>query len=144
QWGKTGRGDGELTFPTGLAVGPDGLVYVADNGNRRIQKFSPQGKFLARWGQGGEGPGQFGGTGADKLPPTFGRGPGFLAFDGMGLLNATDARGGKVHRFKPDGTLVSSWGSNADGPGGFGGRPKSPGPMGIAIDRQGRVWVAAT
>jgi DNA-binding beta-propeller fold protein YncE len=142
QWGKTGSGDGEFQYPAGLAVGPDGSVYVADNFNRRIQKFSPQGKFLAKWGTGGDGPGQFGGKGADKLPGAFGIGPGFLAFDGKGLLHATDARGGKVHRFRPDGTFVSSWGSSDDGPGGFGGRPKSRGPMGIAIDKQERVWVA--
>jgi sugar lactone lactonase YvrE len=142
QWGKTGTGDGEFKYPMGLAVGPDGSVYVADNVNRRIQKFSPRGKFLAKWGTGGDGPGQFGGKGARKQPPDFGAGPGFLAFDGKGILHATDARRGKVHRFKPDGTFVSSWGSSADGPGGFGSRPRSRAPMGMTIDRQGRVWVA--
>jgi sugar lactone lactonase YvrE len=142
QWGKKGQGDGELDHPTGLAVGPDGSVYVADNSNRRIQKFSPQGKFLAKWGQGGGGPGQFGGKGAEKQAPAFGTGPGWLAFDGKGLLYASDAHGGKVHRFKPNGDFVSSWGSNG-GPGGFGAGPKDRAPMGIAIDRQGRVWVAA-
>jgi DNA-binding beta-propeller fold protein YncE len=141
QWGKRGAGAGEFNYPTGLAVGPDGSLYVADNVNHRLQKFNAQGKFLAQWGKGGEGPGQFGGKGAEKMTD-FGIGPGFLAFDGKGLLHVSDARAGKVHRFKPDGIFVSSWGKGGDGPGGFGNTPRSRAPMGLAIDRKGRVWVA--
>src|SRR5262249_60173869 len=101
-----------------------GGVRRAPIAPRSIQKFSPQGKFLAKWGKGGGGPGEFGGKGAEKLPPAFGIGPGFLAL-GKGLLYASDPHGGKVHRFKFDGTFVSSWGVK-EGPGGFGGSPKSP------------------
>jgi DNA-binding beta-propeller fold protein YncE len=146
QWGKTGRGDGEFKFPAGLAVGPDGSVYLADDVNRRIQRFSPEGKFLGKWGKGGTGPGEFGGPGTEKLHPDFRTsGPSFLAFDGRGVLHATDGRGGRVHRFTADGKFLSAWGSNEDRPGAFGGRPKNlPGPTGIAFDGQGRVWVAAT
>jgi DNA-binding beta-propeller fold protein YncE len=143
QWGKKGTGAGEFQYPAGLAVGPDGSLYVADNVNLRIQKFSPQGKFLARWGKGGDGPGNFGGKGAEKLSrPPFGTGPGWLAFDSKGLLQVSDSRAGKVHRFKPDGTFVSSWGTTDDGPGGFGSRPTTRATMAITIDSQKRVWVA--
>lgn len=34
-----GSGPGELSNPTAMAVGPDGLLYVLDYGNNRIQKF---------------------------------------------------------------------------------------------------------
>ncbi len=144
--GKSGRGDGEFKFPAGLAIGPDGALYLGDDVNRRIQRFSPEGKFLSKWGKGGTGPGEFGGEGTEKLHPDFRTsGPNFLAFDSKGLLYATDGRGGKIHRFKTDGTFVSSWGNNDDKPGGFGGRPKNlPGPTGIVLDKQDRVWVAST
>ena len=145
-WGREGQGDGETISPAGLAVGPDGNVYLGDDVNRRIQKFSPEGEFLLKWGRGGAGPGEFGGEGTDQLPAGFRTsGPNFLAFDSNDILYATDGRGGKVHRFTTDGEFVSRWGDNEDKPGSFGGRPGNlPGPTGLCIDQQDRVWVAAT
>ena len=40
KWGTNGVGDGQLRRPMGLAVSPDGIVYVLAFGDRRIQKFS--------------------------------------------------------------------------------------------------------
>jgi DNA-binding beta-propeller fold protein YncE len=36
-----------------------GYVYVTDTGNDRVQKFTSDGKFIAKWGSSGSGPGQF-------------------------------------------------------------------------------------
>jgi tripartite motif-containing protein 71 len=47
QWGVWGGGAGQLRGPRGIAVGPDGTVYVADTINDRIQRFSATGQFLA-------------------------------------------------------------------------------------------------
>jgi DNA-binding beta-propeller fold protein YncE len=40
QWGTYGNQQGtNFIFPSGIAVGPDGSLYIADMGNYRIQKF---------------------------------------------------------------------------------------------------------
>jgi fibro-slime domain-containing protein len=43
-WGGEGTGEGEFQRPAGIAIGPDGSVYVADSHNHRIQKFAPWGE----------------------------------------------------------------------------------------------------
>jgi sugar lactone lactonase YvrE len=48
--GKADGGDpGQFSGPNGIAVGPDGDIYVADSNNSRVQKLSPSGKVLAIW-----------------------------------------------------------------------------------------------
>ncbi len=41
KWGTEGTGDGQFVYPGGVAVAPDGSVYVSDENNHRIQKFLP-------------------------------------------------------------------------------------------------------
>ena len=42
QWGTEGSGDGQFSWPAGVAVDGSGNVYVSDTLNHRIQKFSPR------------------------------------------------------------------------------------------------------
>ena len=45
-WGEPGDKPGQLNTPHSIAVDAQGNVYVADRGNRRIQVFDGEGKFL--------------------------------------------------------------------------------------------------
>jgi DNA-binding beta-propeller fold protein YncE len=47
-WGTRGDGEGQFLESTGIAIG-DGKVFVADNGNGRIQVFDLNGKFIRQW-----------------------------------------------------------------------------------------------
>src|SRR6516164_458298 len=45
-WGEPGDKPGQFDTPHSIAVDAEGNVYVADRGNRRIQVFDRDGKFL--------------------------------------------------------------------------------------------------
>ena len=48
-WGSLGNGPGQFDTPHGVAIAPNGEVYVADRGNRRIQVLDQSGKFLRQF-----------------------------------------------------------------------------------------------
>jgi tripartite motif-containing protein 71 len=43
----------------GIATDSDNHLYLADNSNKRIQKFTSDGIYLSQWGTEGTGPRQF-------------------------------------------------------------------------------------
>lgn len=49
-FGTAGADTGEFSQPQGIAIDPDGKVYVADTGNNRIQVFSHTGGFIGTVG----------------------------------------------------------------------------------------------
>ena len=46
-------------MPAGMALDSRGNLYILDTGNHRVQKFSPEGKYIASFGRQGQGPGDF-------------------------------------------------------------------------------------
>jgi len=48
-WGRRGKGPGEFNIPHSIAVDRQGLVYVSDRENNRIQIFDADGRFLRQW-----------------------------------------------------------------------------------------------
>jgi predicted membrane-bound mannosyltransferase/DNA-binding beta-propeller fold protein YncE len=57
--GIAGTAEGALSSPRNVAIGPNGLAYVADAGNNRIQVFDADGRFVRGWGSPGAEAGQF-------------------------------------------------------------------------------------
>ena len=53
EWGEFGSDPGQFYQPTEIEIGPDGTVYVLDNQNERVQKFSRDGEFILEWGNSG-------------------------------------------------------------------------------------------
>jgi DNA-binding beta-propeller fold protein YncE len=48
-WGRKGTADGEFDLVHDVALDSQGLVYVADRTNARVQIFDANGKFLRKW-----------------------------------------------------------------------------------------------
>jgi len=46
-------------MPAGVALDSRGNLYILDTGNHRVQKFGPDGRYLASFGRQGQGPGDF-------------------------------------------------------------------------------------
>lgn len=122
QVGTRGNGEAAFNFPTHLAAGPDRL-YVADAMNFRIQVLDASGRPLARFGQMGQGSGQF-------------SRPKGVATDGEGRVYVVDALFDNVQIFDRDEQFLMHWGEPGSAPGQFWL------PGGIAIDPHGVVYVA--
>jgi len=125
QWGGYGTGPTQFSYPTGLALGPGGDLYVADGGNNRVSRFTPDGQLVDSFGGFGGAPGQF-------------RGPDHLSFSPVnGDLYVADKSNHRIQRFTPDGDFVLEWGSLGTGPGQF------DIPWGVHVDASGDVWVTS-
>lgn len=146
EFGEKGESDGQFNQPGGMAFGPDGLLYVADQSNHRVQVFTAEGKFVRKFGAYGTEPGQFGGLGPKGSRLS---GPHFLVFDSHGDMFITEGAQGRIQKMTPEGKPLLAWGKNDELPGGFGGREKAnrnalPGPIGVTIDHQQRIWVSSS
>ena len=49
QWGTRGTGSGQFNTPHSIVIDRNDNVYVGDRGNRRVQVFDTEGKFLRQW-----------------------------------------------------------------------------------------------
>jgi DNA-binding beta-propeller fold protein YncE len=48
QWGKAGNGPGEFRLPHAIQISPEGIIYVADRENGRIEEFDLSGNYLGQ------------------------------------------------------------------------------------------------
>ena len=134
KWGGTGHGPGQLTYPEKLAFDAQGNLYVTEFGspsyggstgeNDRIQKFSPTGTPLARWGTLGSGPGQF-------------NGPVGIAIDQQGNIYVADVANHRIQKLSSAGQPLSQWHTVGSGVGEY-----TETGYDLALDANGNVYVS--
>ncbi|MFQ5969909.1 MAG: 6-bladed beta-propeller [Nitrososphaerales archaeon] len=125
KWGSTGSGDGEFSKPTAMAIDSQNNLYIVDTGNNRIQKFDSDGNFISVWGTLGQGTSQF-------------YDPRGIAVDSQDNVYVLDNGNNRVQKFDSDGNFIIEWGSKGSSARQF----DNPSTEGIAVDAQGRVYVA--
>jgi sugar lactone lactonase YvrE len=125
--GTFGSRPGEFTLVTDCVQDSQGNYYVSEYGEYdRIQKFSPQRKFLFQWGGHGGKLGQF-------------RRPQSLVIDEQDRLWVADACNHRIQVFDVTGStaqLVQHWGKPGTEPG------QLRYPYGLILDGQGHAYVA--
>jgi sugar lactone lactonase YvrE len=145
-----GNADGQVYAPRGLAMDSQGMLYVADAGNSRIQVFDTSSDiYFGKLGFYGSGNGQF-------------NAPSGIAIDSTFNLYVADANNHRIQRFAPDDSnSPSSWsfsgwlGSkdpNIETPGwlttGFGQASTREGefyrPFGVAVTENSELLVSDT
>jgi tripartite motif-containing protein 71 len=112
-------------MPSGVAIDPQGRIYVVDTSGSRVEIVSAAGRVLATIGRLG--------TGDDGL-----RRPRGIALDRQGTVFVADTANHRVQRFSALGEPLGPWGSIGSDPGEF------ILPTGLAFDSQGNLYVADT
>ena len=130
--GGEGSGPGQFKAPGGIAVAPNGDLYVADFHNQRIQQLRADGKFIRQWGT----------TGKSGIWSGEFNYPTDVALGADGTLLVGDGYNDRVQVFAPDGRYLRKWGGpfglNIYGP--FNGWFATV--TSLAVDRDGAVFVA--
>ena len=121
--GERGLAPGQFNWPTNIAIGPSGTLYVMDTMNFRVQILDPDGQVLNTFGEIGDGIGQF-------------ARPKGIAVDSEGNIYVVDAAFNNFQIFSPEGQLLLFVGSIGQQFGQFWL------PAGAYIDAQDRIYVA--
>ncbi len=132
-WGQFGDATfedlpgGYFNEPWGVAVAPDGSVYVTDTWGHRVQKFTADGKPLTHWGHYGQ---------AEDGYAFWG--PRGIDVDAEGNVYVSDTGNKRIVKFDADGVYITEFGTTGLGAGEFDEQ------VGVAVDSEGILYVTDT
>jgi len=114
KFGVYGTGEGQLNYPRGICIDPEGKIFVADYSNNRIQIFEPDGTFVS------------------MIPPEEGniKYPWGVAFDSDGNLHVACYGSNTIKVFTRERKFLEEYGQG-----------QLTGPAGIAVDEEGYSFV---
>ena len=131
--GSPGSSPGQFNAPRGIAVAPDGSIFVADSRNHRIQHFAPDGTLWNDWGT-------FADTETSNAPGGTFNEPWDVAVSQDGFVYVADTWNHRIQKFDYDGNFITAWGEF-----GVGETPyRLWGPRSVVVDNDGNVFITDT
>ncbi len=133
----------QLYFPRGLAYDSAGNIYIADSLNHRVRRISAAGLVFTVAGSGIRG---YAGDGGPALQAQLDR-PSGVAVDHQGNIYIADRDNHVIRKVAPEGHISTVAGSGVAGYSGDGGPAtiaQLNHPTAVAVDPQGRLWIADT
>jgi DNA-binding beta-propeller fold protein YncE len=122
EFGSDGEGDGQMMWPSSIALDENGNVYVSDEWLNRISIFDKDGNYLSKWGKAGSGDGEMSKPAGIEIH--------------NGTMFVSDTGNHRIQKFSLDGKYIGQFGSFGSGPGQFNM------PWGLCVDAEGSVYVA--
>ena len=115
----------KFSYPYGVALDGAGNIYVSDTWNHRIQKLSPEGEPLAKWGE----------YGAEANNFSY---PWGIAVDKLGNIFVADSANSRIIKDSQKGRQLLVIGKEGKQEGQF------HLPLAVALDGQGNIYVTDT
>ena len=116
QFGSQGSGDGQFNGPVNIAVDSEGMLYISDYNNHRVQVFTGNGQFVYSFGKKGSGQGEL-------------KGPIGVCVDAS-YVYVADYNNQCVSVFTKEGPFIASFGEG-----------HITNPRGMFVDSDGFVYV---
>ncbi|HEX2203192.1 MAG TPA: hypothetical protein VHG91_07830, partial [Longimicrobium sp.] len=128
-----------LSGPSGLAVGPDGSLYIADSGARKVYRVSPDGIITTVAGTGGSG---YSGDGGPATQATL-IAPHAIAVGPDCSIYIAEITGHRIRRIGPDGIITTVAGTGVNGATGDGGpatQARIGQPLSVSVGPDGALY----
>jgi RHS repeat-associated protein len=133
-----------LRFPIGMALGPDGSLYIADQNNSRVRRVTPAGIMTTVAGTGTDG------YNGDGIPATTAKlnQPRDVAVGPDGSLYIADMVNQRIRKVSPDGIISTVAGNGTNGffggENGFATNTSVPFPVAVALRADGVLYISAS